>query len=190
MMLKRVIPFAHSLLETAVGPGDIAIDCTAGNGHDTVFLASLVGDSGHVYSFDIQKKALEKTAENLHEKDLFNRVQLIHDSHSNLKCHIPSEQHKVKAVIFNLGYLPGGDKTVVTRGETTIEAIEQALLLLSKGGIIAIVIYPGHEEGKTERDMVLHHLSTLDQKEVHVLKYEFINQKNNPPFVVVLEKQK
>ncbi len=189
-MLERVIPFSHNLLKDALRPGDIAIDATGGNGHDTALLAGLVGQDGTIYSFDIQKQALANTAERLKALSLDSRVQLCLDSHSNLQQHIPEKRlEKIQAAIFNLGYLPGGDKSIVTSADTTISALEQLLNFMKPGALIILVVYPGHPEGKNECDELLSYVKSLDQQSVSVLQYGFINQKNNPPFVLALEKR-
>lgn len=190
MKLERVIPFAHQLLEKAVSKGDIVIDATMGNGHDTVFLADLVGGEGKVYSFDIQKDALEATMEKLTSKELQEAVSLNLCGHEHLKEIVPSMYHgKVTGAIFNLGYLPGGDKSIVTMAETTITAIEQLLQILSKEGIIVLVIYHGHPEGAIERDKLIAYVENINQQEAHVLRYQFINGINNPPFIIAIEKR-
>lgn len=190
MILKRILPFAHSLLRAAVKEGDIAIDCTAGNGHDTVFLAQLTGPSGKVYSFDIQEQAIQATQQKIAELHLNDRVKVLKQSHSHVSHAIPAEEHgHVAAAIFNLGYLPGGDKSITTSGETTISAINQLFSMMRQNGLIILVIYPGHPEGKNERDQLIQFVAQLDQKKVHVAKYEFLNQKNDPPFVIIMEKQ-
>ncbi|MFC7686755.1 class I SAM-dependent methyltransferase [Ureibacillus sp. GCM10028918] len=186
MKLQRVIQYAQSLLMQSIEKGEIAVDGTAGNGHDTLFLAQLVGVAGHVYAFDIQQQAVEATLERLAEHSVTNATVLL-EGHENVAKHV---QQEIAGAIFNLGYLPGADHTIVTKGNTTIVAIEQLLQLLKVGGIIVLVIYHGHEGGKKERDEVLHFVSSLPQKHVHVLRYEFINQKNDPPFIVALEKVK
>lgn len=185
MTLKRVLPFAKELLKEAVQVGDVAIDATAGNGHDTRFLAELVGDSGHVYAFDIQEEALQATKERLGE--FGERATLILDGHQHVLKYITKE---VAGAVFNLGYLPGSDHSVVTKGETTISAIEGILKLLRIGGIIVLVVYHGHEGGKEERDAVMDYVSSLPQLQIDVMKYEFLNQKNSPPFIVAIEKKK
>ncbi|WP_369902168.1 class I SAM-dependent methyltransferase [Bacillus manliponensis] len=190
MKLERVLPFARKLLQTAVKEGDYAVDATLGNGHDTCFLAEIVGDSGKVFGFDIQKEAIESSANRLQEKGLENRAVLIHDSHDTLLSVLTEEaKGKVTGAVFNLGYLPGGDKEIVTKPNSTIAAIEQLLQVMPPEGIIVLVIYHGHPEGQVERDAVLQFAKNLDQKEAHVLRYGFINQQNNPPFIVAIEKR-
>ncbi|EOW9528129.1 class I SAM-dependent methyltransferase [Bacillus cytotoxicus] len=190
MKLERVLPFARTLLQTAVKEGDYAVDATLGNGHDTCFLAEIVGENGKVFGFDIQKEAIENSAARLKEKGLEERTVLIHNSHDTLLSVLPAEaKEKVTGAIFNLGYLPGGDKHIVTKSNSTIAAIEQLLEIMAPEGIIVLVIYHGHPEGKIERDAVLQFAESLDQKQAHVLRYGFINQQNNPPFIVAIEKR-
>jgi SAM-dependent methyltransferase len=190
MKLDRILPFARILLEKAVSPGDIAIDATCGNGHDTAFLAQLVGENGKVFGFDIQKAAIDNTFSRLKERGLEQQVELVHAGHELLKQHIPSKYYgRITGAVFNLGYLPGGDKSIVTKPDTTISAVEQLLEIMAPEGIIVLVIYHGHEQGAVERDLLLSYVRSLDQQIAHVLKYQFINQINNPPFIIAIEKR-
>ncbi|QED49039.1 class I SAM-dependent methyltransferase [Cytobacillus dafuensis] len=190
MKLDGILPFARKLIEKAVAPGDIVVDATLGNGHDTLFLAKLVGHSGKVFGFDIQNEAVVKTTKRLEEHLLSDHVNLFHSGHEHILTKIPPENHgKIKAAIFNLGYLPGGDKTIVTIPTTTISAIEQLLEIMAPEGIIVLVIYHGHDEGKVERDTLLQYVKQLDQNKSHVLQYQFINQQNDPPFIIAIEKR-
>lgn len=190
MKLERVLPFSRTLLKNAVKSGDIAVDATIGNGHDTLLLAQLVGEHGKVYGFDIQEEAISHTKERLKEHTLLDRVELFQKGHEDVQTLIPSTYHgKITGAIFNLGYLPGGDKSIVTRPATTISAIKQLIGMLAPEGIIVLVIYHGHEEGALERDELLSFVQELDQQLVHVLQYRFLNQQNNPPFIVAIEKR-
>lgn len=190
MKLDRILPFARILLEKVVKPGDIAIDGTMGNGNDTAFLANLVGETGHVYSFDVQNQAIQNTTAKLLEEHLLERCTLLHTGHEQLKSSIPAEeQRSLTGAIFNLGYLPGGDKSITTKAATTISAIEQLLELMAPEGIIVLVIYHGHPEGAVERDELLEYVKTIPQNEAHVLHYGFMNQVNQPPFIVAIEKR-
>ena len=188
--MDGILPFARKLLEKVVGNGDIAIDATAGNGHDTLFLAKLVGQNGRVFSFDVQKEAINKTQQRLANHNELEQVTLINDGHEKVKEYLNKDNiEKVKGAIFNLGYLPGGDKTIVTMPDTTKSAIENIFDILSPGGIIVLVIYHGHDEGKKERDAILEYTASIEQETAYVLKYEFVNQRNNPPFIVAIEKR-
>ncbi len=187
MKLQRVLQYAQTLLASTIEKGEIAVDATAGNGHDTLFLCHLVGETGQVYSFDIQQQAVDSTINRLTVHGVLGRAHVILDGHQHISKYV---HQSIAGAIFNLGYLPGADHQVITQGNTTIQAIEQLLNLLKVGGIIVLVVYHGHEGGKEERDEVLNFVSSLPQKYVHVLRYEFINQKNDPPFIIALEKVK
>jgi predicted methyltransferase len=190
MKLDRILPFARKLLKQAVTNGDIVVDATIGNGYDTSYLAELVGESGHVYGFDIQEEAVTNTTTRLSEHHLLKRVTIVQKSHDSLLSEIPvSHQNKITAAIFNLGYLPGGNKEIVTKPDTTIAAIEQLLKVMAPEGLIVLVIYHGHEEGAFERDVLLDYVIKLDQQKAHVLNYRFLNQANNPPFIIAIEKR-
>jgi tRNA A58 N-methylase Trm61 len=189
MKLQRILPFAKQLLQTAVQEGDIVVDATIGNGHDTVFLAKLVGEKGHVFGFDIQEEAVKNTVTRLHSEYVEKHVTIHQKGHQHIKETIPTHLHgKVSGAIFNLGYLPGGDQTIVTVPKTTIPAIEQLLDIMKPEGIIIIVIYHGHQEGQVERDHLMDFVKTLDPRIAHVLHYQFLNTQNNPPFIVAIEK--
>lgn len=190
MILDRILPYARKLLQSTVNVGDIAIDATIGNGNDTIFLANLVGESGHIYGFDIQDLAIQKTHERLVKENLSNQVTIVQKSHSQVKEVIPSHLHgKVKGAVFNLGYLPGGDKSIVTVPESTISAIQQILEIMAPEGIIVVVIYHGHEGGKFEKNALMEYVQNIPQDLAHVLIYRFLNQSNNPPFIVAIEKR-
>ncbi|WP_088825640.1 MULTISPECIES: tRNA (mnm(5)s(2)U34)-methyltransferase [Listeria] len=186
MNLDGILPFSHGLLKKIIFPGDAVIDATCGNGHDTLFLAELVGTNGCVYAFDIQNEAVQNTATRLTEANCSAQVKLFQKSHAEIENCVPVP---IKAAIYNLGYLPGGNKSITTLSETTISSIEQALAKLLPGGIVILVIYHGHDAGKTEKKAVLNYAESLPQKDFHVLRYGFINQQNNPPFVVAIEKR-
>ncbi|WP_096152882.1 MULTISPECIES: tRNA (mnm(5)s(2)U34)-methyltransferase [Bacillus] len=190
MKLERVLPYCKKLLQLSLSEGDVAIDATVGNGNDTHFLSQLVGKTGHVYGFDIQKEAIHIAQNLLKEKMSDENVTLIQDSHSNALNYV-TKHHigNIKGAVFNLGYLPGGDKSIVTVAESTVSAIEQLLNAMASGGIIVIVVYHGHPEGKLEKDHLLHYVSSLDQKQASVLQYRFLNQVNDPPFVIAIEKK-
>ncbi|MRX72379.1 methyltransferase domain-containing protein [Bacillus lacus] len=190
MKLERILSFCRSLLSSAVEQGGIAVDATAGNGHDTAFLAECVGDGGHVYGFDIQEEAIANTAERLEKAGLTARTTLFKESHDTISQHIPSVYHgKISAAVFNLGYLPGGNKGIVTVPSSTIAAVEQLLTLLKPQGIIVLVIYHGHPQGQEEKNAVMQFAEGIDQNDAHVLKYQYLNQKNNAPFLIAIEKR-
>lgn len=183
--LENSLTQSHKYIEQFVKEGDVVIDATAGNGNDTLFLAGLVGERGHVYAFDVQQIALDKTDEKLKSKGLRDRVELIKDGHENLDKYVNRE---IKAVMFNLGYLPRGDHNIRTNADTTIDAVEKALELIVPGGIITIVVYHGGDSGFDEKVQVMEFLEKLDPKKYVVMKTEYINQVNCPPILVCIEK--
>ena len=178
--MKRPLEMAHDFLAQVITPEDIVVDATMGNGHDTLFLAKL---AKQVYAFDIQEQALEKTSQRIQEAGLTN-VDLILQGHETVDQFVT----EVKAAIFNLGYLPSADKSIITQPQTTLEALEKLCQILVKGGRIAIMIYYGHEGGDIERDAVLDFVSQLPQQEYTATIYRTLNQINNPPFLVMIEK--
>ena len=178
--MKRPLEMAHDFLAQVITQKDIVVDATMGNGHDTLFLAQL---AKQVYAFDIQKQALEKTSQRLQEAGLTN-AELILQGHETVDQFV----REVKAAIFNLGYLPSADKSIITQPQTTIEALDKLCQMLVKGGRIAIMIYYGHEGGDIERDAVMDFVSQLPQQEYTATIYRTLNQINNPPFLVMIEK--
>lgn len=165
--------------------GDTAADFTMGNGYDTLFLSKTVGETGKVFAFDIQQSALESTEKRLKENGAPENYTLICDSHHRAKEYI---QGKIKAGMFNLGYLPGGDKSVTTKRETTIAAVTAAIEMLDSDGILLIAVYPGHEEGEIEGELINEMLSLLDRKKYCCAKFRIINSPTSSYFYIVESK--
>lgn len=180
--MKKATVFAHDVLINKISTQDIFVDMTMGNGNDTLFLCKI---AKFVYAFDIQQIALDNTKKKLTENNL-NNYELILDSHENIDLYIKEE---VKGFIYNLGYLPSGDKNITTLYSSTINSLKKALLLLKEKGIIVLVVYEGHDNGKVESIKLNEFLVSLPQKEYDVITYRFINQINNPPYVVVIERK-
>ncbi|MCA8998664.1 MAG: class I SAM-dependent methyltransferase [Planctomycetaceae bacterium] len=142
---------AHEVLRQYVTTGDVVVDATAGNGHDTAFLAELVRPAGQVYAFDIQANAISATRQRLADGGHLSYVNLIQASHAELMPFIPAESHgQIKAIVFNLGYLPGSDHRIQTEPDSTVAALSKALRILDAHGVITIIAYPGHPGGKEE----------------------------------------
>ncbi|AZV57299.1 methyltransferase domain-containing protein [Clostridium sp. AWRP] len=182
----NAVNIARDICRRKLNKGDIAVDATMGNGNDTELLAELVGDSGKVYSFDIQEAALQNTEEKLMKNNVSGWVKLIHDGHENMDKYV---KDKVNLVIFNLGYLPKGEHSVTTKSATTLAALKKALNLICKNGIIILVVYYGHEEGKFEKEELEKYTEKLNQKEYNVVNLCFTNQINNPPMIIAIEKR-
>ncbi|QZY56880.1 class I SAM-dependent methyltransferase [Crassaminicella profunda] len=183
--LTRPTEVAKSFLEQALKKGDRAVDATMGNGNDTLFLANIVGEEGRVISFDIQDLAILNTRKLLENNHISN-VDLIQDGHENMDTYICNE---INGAMFNLGYLPKGEHHIVTKAKTTIAAIEKCLTLLKKNGIITIVIYYGHFEGKIEKEQVISYVENLEPKKFHVMKVDYINQAKEPPMLITIIKK-
>lgn len=185
-VLRSARWIAADVLHQVVQSGDTVIDATLGNGHDTVMLAELVGEAGHVIGFDIQADAVERTRQRLTEAGLIDRCELYAEGHQHIceRVHAP-----VKAAVFNLGWLPGGDKSVTTLWETTKTAVSSALSLLVPGGVCTICAYPGHEEGDRERFALMDFLAALRPQEYNVLHHRFLNAGPGAPECFVIQKQ-
>jgi len=184
-LLRGPVPLSHLLIRRYVSPGDQVVDATCGNGHDTLLLAELVGPRGRVWAFDIQQEALDATAARLAEAGGFDTVVLLHCGHEYMAERCPAP---VKAVVFNLGYLPGGDRTVVTRPESTRAGLEQSLEILEPGGIVLVTLYPGHEGGGQERIVLEERLSQLPPAGFHVWRMGQINVSTTAPYIILIQK--
>ena len=162
--------------------GDTVVDFTMGNGNDTLFLSKAVGESGKVYAFDIQPQALESSRGLLERENAPKNYTLILDSHSNVKDYV---SEKICIGMFNLGFLPGGDKSITTKRDTTMVAIEAAIDLLDADGALLIAVYPGHEEGTIEGNLIDEFLATLDRKQLCACKFKIVNSPTSPFFFLV-----
>ncbi|MGX6962636.1 class I SAM-dependent methyltransferase [Vagococcus xieshaowenii] len=188
-MLKSALHYSHDLLAQVVQPGNWVIDATVGNGHDTLFLAELVGKTGRVIGFDVQKIAIQRTTERLEDANLSQRCALHTKGHETIDELVPFEQ-LIHAAVFNLGYLPNSDKEVITQAQTTLTALKAIMKRLAPGGRIVVVVYYGHPGGLEEKNHVQQFAETLPQSDYNVLQYGFINQKNNPPYLLCIEKKR
>lgn len=174
------------VIDENVHEGDRCIDATAGRGNDTLHLCSLVGDSGHVTAFDIQQEAVDSTIALLEATGMAHRADVRCQSHSEMLSLF--EEESIALITFNFGWLPKGDHNIFTRKETSIQAIEQGLRLLRRGGIMTLILYYGRETGFEERDALLEFLPTLDNKQYTVIEMPFVNRVNCPPIPIVIIK--
>ncbi len=156
---KSLTQLAHNVIRRIVQPGDTVIDATAGNGNDTQLLASLVGASGHAIAIDIQRSAIESTSSRLERAGLIADLRLA--DHAIELNSLKSAGMKVKAVMFNLGYLPGSDRQITTGSTSTRAAIHAASQMLMPGGAVTIVAYRGHAGGLEEATIVEYCLAEL-----------------------------
>lgn len=188
MGFVSVLGFAQKLVAERLQQGEPAVDATMGTGVDTLFLAKLTGSKGRVYSFDIQREALERTRERLAADPAPQaEVRLIQNSHDGMMAAIPPEDHgRIAAVMFNLGYLPGADPRIITKPSSTLTALEAALSLLRKDGILTAVLYPGHAGGDREADAVNDWAKRLPQETYQVLLYRFANRPETTPYLLAV----
>ncbi len=177
---KNALKLSHEYIKSRLCPSDTAVDATAGKGRDTLLLSSLCS---HVFAFDIQKEALSQTESLLNENGRTN-VTLIHDSHHNMKKYVSS----ASCVVFNFGFLPGGDHKIYSSPETSIPAISAALDILTENGFVSICSYYGGDTGFEEVNAILKFLKTLDSKKYTVMLHSFYNRPNCPPIFIVIEK--
>lgn len=184
--LRSARHLASQCLQEALKPGGRAVDATMGNGQDTLLLAQCVGPSGRVDAFDIQVSALARTRERLEEAGCLGQVRLHLAGHECMAEHV---RGPVQAIAFNLGWLPGGDKAVTTRVETTRLALAASLALLAPGGVLTVCAYPGHEEGAREAALVRALLSGLRPQDFNVLEQVFLNASPGAPVFFLAQKQ-
>lgn len=180
---------AQQIIGRSLANGHTAIDATVGNGHDTLFLADVVGAHGRVFGFDIQKRALSMTRQRLQDYQAPARVNLFQVSHSEMVDTIPNRYHgKIQAIMFNLGYLPGSDKSVITRPASTLTALTQACQLLAPGGTMTVLTYSGHAGGEREALDVYQWLNRLDPADFACSAYPSREKKGMPRLFHLLKR--
>jgi len=193
--LSSLVDWSHKILADVLLPGDLAVDLTAGNGSDTLFLAETVGRDGLVLAFDIQSRALARTAARLENSGITSilhrgrrppdpaaGVVLVADGHESVADYLPGP---AKAWIANLGFLPGGNKEKTTVPQTTFTAVESALANITPGGRLAVVVYVGHPGGREEGTQLEMLLSDLAPGDWETIRIGTINRQLAPYLVVV-----
>lgn len=180
----QITQWYSRFIEEQVKEGDICIDATMGNGNDTLLLSRLAGPDGQVLAFDIQEQALQAARQKLLRENAPDNYTLFLESHTHMADHVKPDS--VSCIVFNFGYLPGGDHSLATRSETSIQALEQSLTLLKKGGLLSLCIYSGGDSGFEERDALLTWLKKLDSHNYLVIRSDYYNRPNNPPIPVLV----
>lgn len=187
MKLSNCRNLSRTIIDETIESGDTVVDATAGNGHDTLYLAQKVGAQGKVYAFDIQQAALDSTRERLEAQGVWDdRVELVLSSHANMEQFVPQG---VKCVLFNLGWLPSGDHSVTTMTASTLAAVQAAMRLVAPGGMVSICMYPGHQEGTNEKNALLSMLEQADIRKYNILHANFINQKNFSAQLILIQRE-
>ena len=185
-LITRTTALAMSVTLSYIDKGDTAVDATCGAGHDTAALAEAVGEDGCVYAFDIQEEAVRRTEERLRGLGLSN-VRILKESFTSMNSSVP--EGSVSAVVFNLGYLPGGDHSITTTADETLEGLGCALAALRPGGLLTVVMYDGHDEGRAEKQRVMEWAEALDPKRYHAVYVDMLNQKDHPPEILWITKK-
>jgi SAM-dependent methyltransferase len=185
-MQLNTLRMVHDFLKQHVHPGNLCIDATAGKGRDTALLCRLSGESGRVLAFDIQQDAVDQTRQLLAAEEL--KAEVFLDSHANMEQY--AEAGTVDAIVFNFGRLPGGDPKIFTMADSSVKAIETGLGLLKVGGIMAIALYYGKENGYDEKHAIEQYLKTVDDKRFTVLSCEWTNRKGEPPLPILIWKER
>lgn len=185
-LLRSARYLAQDALRQALTPGAHVVDATMGNGHDTCFLAELVGETGHVTAFDLQADAVERTRQLLESQGMLDRCTLHCLGHQHMEEVV---QGPLDAVMFNLGWLPGGDKSITTHWNTTRQAADAALRLLRPQGLLTLCVYPGHPAGDEERQCLTAYFATLRPQEYNVLHQKFLNAGPGAPECFLVQKQ-
>lgn len=181
--LPSAVRWSHLLIGDRLRAGDVAVDATAGNGHDTLFLAEQVLPGGRVFAFDVQREALAATRGRLLAAGIpTESFTLIPAGHEHLAEELPAGvKGRVQAVMFNLGYLPGSDKSVITEVSKTTRAIVAAIEWLAPGGIMTVVVYPGHAGGAEEAREVERLAGQLPPRAIEIQHIGAVNQSASPP---------
>lgn len=186
-VLRNARHLAADYMMRSLREGDTVVDATMGNGKDTLFLCELVGETGHVYAFDVQAEAVERTRERVKEAGYEQRTTLLLAGHETMAQHV---EGPVQAVMFNLGWLPGAEHIVTTRTETTLKAVSAALELIAPGGIVTVCVYPGHEEGTRELHALQEYVSGLSVRTFNVLYHSFVNASSQTPQLFLIQRNK
>lgn len=179
----RPTQLLHLLLSGKISPGDTVIDATAGNGHDTLFLAKAVGETGKVIAIDIQQQAITATHTRLQAAHLTARTTLHLTSHTHIRKLASTSPTPPTAILFNLGFLPGADHTIITHTPDTLTAITSSLEILAPSGILAITCYPGHPGGSEEATAISHLISS--RTDLTTAKYHLIGTRSPAPFLLL-----
>lgn len=181
--VSNVLNLIKAAILPALDKAGVVVDATAGNGHDTLFLAEHTSDKAKIYAFDIQEAALNNTRQRT--AAYTDRIEYVLRSHADLGKVVAED---IDLAIFNLGYLPGQEHEVTTQKETTLLAVQQVLEKLSCNGVCVIVAYPGHEAGGQEADMLEDFLASLAKKDYTAGCYRLVNHAKTAPYAYIVEK--
>lgn len=188
MIFDSHLTLAHKYWNLCGKKGGFFVDATCGNGRDSLYLAKnfLTPDSGKLFCIDIQSEAIEATQHLLSHSlpaAILDQISYCLTCHTEIEFLPPN----IDIFVYNLGYLPGGDKSLTTHSETTLLSIQKALNYLSPRGIISIMSYPGHDKGKIELDSLLDFVSSLPYQYI-VGRHQWINRSRSPELFLIKQK--
>lgn len=176
--VSDISEIAHYIIDNFEDMHDTAVDATLGNGHDTDFLKDRFKN---VFAFDIQKTACDSYIQKNNKN-----VTVINDSHEKIKEYV---KNNCDVIMYNLGFLPGADKNITTKADSSLKSIKDGLAILNHGGMMSIAIYRGHSEGKNEERVILNYLKELPKAQFGVMYHSFFNRSEEAPFLVIVEKK-
>lgn len=184
-LFQNPIELAHSLWKKIIQPGDCVIDATCGKGLDTFALAKILDNQngGTLHAIDIQEIALVQTEDRLSKYNFKSKIFFHLQSHETFPFEI--QPSSVQLIVYNLGYLPGGDKTITTLSDSTLISLENSLSLIKPGGAVSVMAYPGHPEGEVEDQLLKNYLTSLDKSQWCVIYHQFINRKKSPSLYLI-----
>ena len=180
----NALGLSHQFMAAHIREGAFCIDATAGKGRDTLFLCRLVGESGRVLALDIQTDAVAQTTALLTAEGVADRAQVVRDCHSRLSEY--AAPCSVDGIMFNFGWLPGGDHNTFSHADTSVAAVRAALDLLKVGGVMTLCLYYGRQNGTAERDAILDFLPTIDNRRYTVIRGDFANRTGDVPIPVFI----
>ncbi len=184
MNFFNFVEMSHFLIDNYLKKESVVVDCTSGNGFDSLYLCNTLQGKGYLFSFDIQEEAIKRTKKLLDENCSYSNYRLIQDTHSNINQYISD---KIDFAIYNLGYLPNSPSKIKTNPGETISSLEIVLELLSKKGMVVIVAYTGQDKSK-ERDEISKYLEKINPKKFSIMNLKLINVNNYPPEVFIIQK--
>lgn len=183
--VSNVLNLIKAAILPALDKARVVVDATAGNGHDTLFLAENTSEQSKIYAFDIQETALSNTRERT--AAYAQRIEYVLRSHAEIEAVV---RENIDVAMFNLGYLPGQEHAVTTHKDTTLLAVKQVLGKLNLNGACIVVAYPGHEAGAQEADLLEDFLAGLPGRQYTVGCYRLLNHSQRAPYAYIIEKVK
>ena len=183
----NALGLSHQFMAAHIREGAFCIDATAGKGRDTLFLCRLVGESGRVLALDIQPDAVAQTTALLTVEGVIHRAEVVQTCHSRMGDY--AAPASVDGIMFNFGWLPGGDHNTFSHADTSVAAVKAALDLLKVGGVMTLCLYYGRQNGTAERDALLAFLPTIDNRRYTVIRGDFTNRTGDVPIPMFIVRE-